>query len=104
MRFDYLDRRTAVQVQNSIGHLAGAHLDPACSAVQTRGAMLCDCGAVPAMWGILGGQNWERFVPPARLEAARKRVTRATQPHGGYVPRSKRPVPPGAKQPKELSS
>lgn len=44
---DYLDFPTAWWIQEEPGF---DHLDPRCSAVQTNGVMLCDCGAVEAEW------------------------------------------------------
>lgn len=46
MRYDMLDFPTAFEIQSE----GVEHTDPRCSAVQTGGAMLCDCGAVEAEW------------------------------------------------------
>jgi hypothetical protein len=46
IRLDMLDYPTAWEIQRR----GVEHTDPRCSAVQTDGGMLCDCGAVQAAW------------------------------------------------------
>lgn len=45
-RLEFLDFPTAWWIQGR----GLTHVDPRCSAAQTEGALLCDCGAVTAEW------------------------------------------------------
>jgi hypothetical protein len=82
LRLDVLDQRSIARLNQGI--LPGDHLSDACSSVQTKGAMLCDCGAVAVAWARVGGQGWERYVPPANLDAARTKL--APPPMSEAVP------------------
>lgn len=46
---DYIDYPTAWAIQKD----GLNHTDDLCSAVQTNGAMLCDCDALPLRWAEL---------------------------------------------------
>jgi hypothetical protein len=50
MMFDFIDFPTAWDMQRT-GRLD--HMDDKCSASQTNGAMLCDCGALNVEWETL---------------------------------------------------
>lgn len=49
IRLDMLDFPTGWAIQRR----GLEHLHPKCSAVQTDGAFLCDCGAIEAAWHLL---------------------------------------------------
>lgn len=69
-RLDMLDYPTAFAILNDVGSDAASHLSPSCSAVQTAGALLCDCGAVAAEWGRRGAPGWRQHVPMGLRDAA----------------------------------
>lgn len=48
VRTDFIDFPTAHRIAREIEGKAEHH--PECSAVQTAGALLCDCAAVPVEW------------------------------------------------------
>lgn len=71
MRTDFIDYPTGWALQRAIGISVPPHLTDRCSAVQTNGAMLCDCGAIALEWRRLGGaDNWRRYVPTEFQECA----------------------------------
>ncbi len=63
MRTDFIDMPTAWELQRSIGSTRDAHRHDLCSAVNSDGALLCDCGAIGIKWREEGGQDWERYLP-----------------------------------------
>jgi hypothetical protein len=70
IRLDMIDFPTGFQLQRRIGWAQRDHLHSRCSAVQTNGAMLCDCGAIAVEWARLGADGWERYVPDECRDAA----------------------------------
>lgn len=74
MRTDFIDYPTGFELQHEIGYEPAAHLSPHCSAVQTNGAVLCDCGAIAVQWTTHGGTDWRRYVPTDLLDQAEAKV------------------------------
>lgn len=64
VRTDFIDYPTGWELQRIIGVTVPPHLTDRCSAVQTHGAMLCDCGAIAMEWRRKGGgDNWRDYIP-----------------------------------------
>jgi hypothetical protein len=57
MRTDYIDSLTAWRIQRLIGHEPEAHRHPDCSAIRSKGVLLCDCGAIAHKWRALVGRR-----------------------------------------------
>jgi hypothetical protein len=77
MSTDFIDFPAGFLLQREIGVTIDAHLDPRCSAVQTDGALLCDCGAIAVQWAIHGGSDWKRYIPEGLMDVARARLAEA---------------------------
>lgn len=63
MRLDFIDYPTAWALQDEVGHEMEDHRHELCSAVRSKGALLCDCGAIGIRWKEHGGENPERYLP-----------------------------------------
>ena len=65
-----IDFPTGFALQDAIGSDEAAHLHPKCSAVQTNGCVLCDCGAIAVEWARNGAEDWRQYVPDECMAAA----------------------------------
>lgn len=67
VREDFIDFPTGWRIQNE----GVEHVDPKCSAAQTNGAFLCDCGAIET--------EWKRRVAEQRLARGKAPILREEQ-------------------------
>ncbi len=79
---DFIDYPTGWAIQKA-GVLK--HTDPRCSAVQTGGAMLCDCNALPLEWARLktAHDGSDGLALAARYLTAAQPTTDADEGAGG---------------------